>query len=310
MSRLLAVCVLLSIGLLPASSQARKWTDSTGQYVIEADQVAFNATTVVVKKRNRELVALPIDKLSPADQEYLKSKPAAEAARAAADQAQTWTLRNGLKLVGCVVDYARKDVTVARRRGSVYVNERRLDNLPEIYRRLLPKIVAYFENTPIDGEAGLQRWVDSLNGQGRTYRLEGVMMELEGGDEYGIPFFAFSDEDLKILKPGWERWLAAVNQRERDKQGHEAFLLQAQAQAYQQDRSATQLIAALHLDLKAFQAGEFDLWEVMLYPGLGVSGTSISVVVPARDSRGAGKEARKQHPGYELGPISKVSRRN
>jgi hypothetical protein len=309
MSRLLAVCALISVGLLPSASQARKWTDSTGQYEIEAEQIAANATTVVLKKRNHELLAMPIDKLSTQDQEYLKSQAAAQDARGSADQAQTWTMHSGLKVRGTVVGYARKDITLQRRRGNIYVSAQRLENLPEIYRRMVPKMVAHFENTPIDDEAGLEAWIVKLQGQPRTYRIEGVLLELDGGDEYGVPFFFFSDDDLKILKPGWDRWLAAVQQREEKKQGHEAFLLQAQARAYQQDRSAKQLIAMLHLDMEAYQAGQFDLWEVLLYPGPGVSGPSLSAVVPARDSRGAAKEARKRYPGYELGPISKVSRK-
>jgi hypothetical protein len=307
MSRTLAVCVLASLGLLPAPSAARQWTDSTGKYQLEADQVAFTATTVVLKKTNRELVAVPIDKLSKQDQEYLKSEEAAKTARASADQVQTWTMRSGLKVIGKVVDYARKEITLQRRRGKIYVDERCLDNLPEVYRRMAPKLVAHFENTPIDGDKGLEAWILTLKGEPRTYTVEGVLLELENGDEYGVPFFFFSDDDLKILKPGWDRWSAAVAARE--KQQHESFLLQAQAQAYQQDRSANQQIAMLQLDMQAYQAGLFDLWEVRLFPGTGVSGPSLLVVVPGRDSRAAALEARKRYPGYQTGPISKVSRK-
>jgi len=309
MSRTPAVCVLLSVALLGPQVHARKWTDSTGHYEMEAEQIAVSDTTVVLKKRNHELVAVPIAKLSKPDQEHLKAEQAVLPVRSATDHMQTWTMRSGLKVLGTVVDYARKDITLQRRRGKIYVNERRLENLPEIYRRMVPKMVAHFDNAPIDSEAGLETWIGRLQGQPRTYRLEGVLLELPGGDEYGIPFFFLSDDDLAVLKPGWKRWLAAVTQREQQKQGQEAFLLQAQAQAYQQDRSAKQLIAELHLDMDAYLAGQFELWEVLLFPGTDVSGPSVSTVVPAIDSRAAGKEARRRYPGYELGPISKVSRR-
>lgn len=309
MARTFAVCVLLSAALLPKASVGRSWTDSSGAYQIQAELVAFNATHVVLKKRSRDLVAFPIEKLSTADREYLKSQPAAPAAGTSADQAQTWTMRSGLKVVGTVVDYARRDIIIARPRGELRVNGHRLENLSDVYRPMIPRIVAHFEKQPIDSEAALDAWLAGVPGQARTYRIEGVLMELGRGDEYGVPFFFFSDDDLKFLKPGWDRWLAAVNNREQQRQGHEALLLQAQARAYQQDRSATQLIAELHLDLEAYREGAFDLWEVMLYPGLGVSGPSLSVVIPATDSRRAGLDARKRYPGYQLGPISKVSRR-
>jgi len=37
----------------------------------------------------------------------------------------------------------------------------------------------------------------------------GCTVELENGDQYGVPFLFFSDADLEVLRPGWERWLAA-----------------------------------------------------------------------------------------------------
>ena len=44
-----------------------------------------------------------------------------------------------------------------------------------------------------------------LRGEPRTYTCEGVVLELENGDEYGVPFFFFSEDDLKTLSPGWQR---------------------------------------------------------------------------------------------------------
>ena len=135
----------------------------------------------------------------------------------------------------------RKDVTIQQRRGKTYVNDRLFDNLPEVYQRMLPKLVAHFEKTQIDDKRGFDSWVMKLRGEPRTFTCEGVMLELENGDEYGVPFFFFSEDDLKILQPGWQRWLAA--EKDRAKQEQESFLLQTQAQAYQQDRMANQQIA-------------------------------------------------------------------
>ena len=46
-------------------------------------------------------------------------------------------------------------------------------------------------------------------GQPRKSTCEEVLVELENGDEHGVPFFFFSEQDLQVLRPGWERWLAA-----------------------------------------------------------------------------------------------------
>lgn len=303
------VCLLaLAIGVgLSAHADGRAWTDSTGVYRVEADLLGFNDTTVVLKKQNRQMVAVPIEKLSAADRDYLKSKEGLEQSRRSADAMQTWTMASGLKVVGRVVDYGRRDVTIQRRHGAIYVNDRRFDNLPKVWQKILPKVVSHFEKTPIDDKPALDSWMRELQGEQRTYTCEGVMLQLEDGDEYGVPFFFFAKQDLAVLQPGWARWLAA--DKNRAKQEHEAFLLQQQAQAYQQDRASNQQIATMQLQMQGYQAGLYDLWEVCLYPGRGVAGGPLTVVVPARNSRSAASEAVRRNPGYVAGAVGKVIRK-
>ena len=85
--------------------------------------------------------------------------------------------------------------------------------------------------------------------------------------------------------------------------------MQAQAQAYQQDRAANQQIAMMQLQMQGYQAGLFDLWEVQLFPGRGVASPPFLVVVPARDSRSAAAEAVRLNPGFAAGAVSKVRRK-
>ncbi len=172
---------------------------------------------------------------------------------------------------------------------------------------MLPKLVGHFEQTPIDDKRALNSWVMKLRGQPRTFTCEGVALELENGDEYGVPFFFFSEDDLKVLEPGWNRWLAT--DKDRDQREQQRFLLEAQAQARQQDQLVNQQIAAAQLQMQGYQAGLFDLWEVRLVPGPGAAGGPLSVVVPARDSRSAAVEAVRRNPGYAAGPVAKVSRK-
>jgi hypothetical protein len=301
--------VLLFVVFLGSSvvADARTWTDSTGNYRVDADLVGFNDSTAILKKKSRQLVAIPIDKLSKEDQEYLTSKEVAEQARQSTDSMQTWTMASGLKVVGRIVDYGKRDITIQRRYGKVYVNDRGYNNLPEVYQKMLPKIVSHFENVPLEDKRAFESWAAKLRGEPRTYHCEGVLLELENGDMYGVPFFFFSDEDLKVLKPGWDRWLAA--DKDRAKQAHESFLLKSQAEAYQKDQQTNQQIAMMQLQMQGYEAGLFDLWEVCLYPGPGVASAPLCVVVPARDSRSAAAEAVARNPGFVPGAVAKVRRK-
>ena len=157
---------------LAVSASGREWVDSTGKYSVEADLIAFSNEVAVLKKEDHSLVALPLEKLSKADRDFITSKEATESTRLSADQPQTWTFVGGKKVVGKVVDYGRKDVTIQRRRGKVYVNDRLFDNLPEVYRHMLPKIVAHFDDKiPSDDAKGLETWAANQMGRPRTFNL-------------------------------------------------------------------------------------------------------------------------------------------
>ncbi len=287
--------------------QARVWTDSTGRYTLDAELVAVSDRTVVLQRADHELVAIPVEKLSDQDREYLKSKEAGELVRTANENLQTWTLRDGTSIVGQIVEYARRDVTIQRRRGRIYVNERLLDNLPEFYRQLIPKIVAHFENLQRADQRSLEAWLVRQRGQPRTFHPEGVVLETENGDEYAVPFFLFSDEDLKVLKPGWDEWLGVWSAKDYDAQEDRAFLLRSLAAARDRDQLVQREIAMMQLKLQAVQAGLTSLWEVTLYPASGQGGPPLWVVTPGRDSRQATAAAVKQNPGYVAGPVRRVA---
>jgi hypothetical protein len=286
---------------------ARVWTDTTGKYTIDADLIAFNDKTVVLQRKDHELGAVPIEKLSAADQQYLKSKEAGDIKDRVTGKLQTWTMRDGARVLGRVVDYARRDITLQRRRGKIYVNDRVFENLPKIYQMMVPKIVAHFERINQVDKQGLTAWLVRQRGQPRTFTLEGVIMELENGDEYGVPFFFFSEEDLRVLQPGWNEWLAANHEQNYDQQQDHSFLLQAAAAARQQDQQVQHRIAQMQLNLQAVQAGLTSLWEVTLYPARGNAGPPLWVVAPGRNSAQASQTAMSQNPGYVAGPVRRVS---
>jgi hypothetical protein len=301
------VLSVLITACLTAAADARIWTDDSGRYTLEADLVAFNEKSVVLQRADHELAAVPIEKLSSQDRGYLKSKVADELARKSIEGLQTWTLRDGAKIVGRVVDYAHGDMTIQRRRGRIYVNDRPLENLPEFYQLLVPKIAAHFENLQRGDRQSLETWLVRQRGQRRTFSLQGVVLELENGDEYAVPFFLFADDDLKVLKFGYDEWLTARKGDDIGALDDRAFLLRSLAAARQRDNLVQREIALLQLQMQAVQAGLTSLWEVTLYPAAGQGGPPLWVVMPGRDSRQATAAALQKHQGYVAGPVRRVA---
>jgi hypothetical protein len=298
----LVCCVSLSSAAATALAAPREWSDTTGKFKVKADLITFSDRLAVLQRGDKKLVAVPVDKLSKADQEFIKSKEVDAQPAKESSEPQTWTMRNGQKVVARVVDYARKKIVIQRRRGTVYVNDRAYQNVPDIYRKILPRVVGYFEKQKLETPEDLEKWVATLGGQSREYNVEGVLVVLENGDEVGVPFFFFSDEDLKVLKPGWDAWVAAEKDKERRE--NQALMLQAQAAAYQRDHEAKEQATMMKLEALAYLTG--DLWEVRLIPQNPRAGGPLSVVVPARDSRAATQIALSKHPGYVAGPVSSI----
>lgn len=290
----------------PTAADAREWSDASGHYKFNGELIAFNEKTVILKRTDKNLVSIEFDKLSEADKKYLQSKEAQEATQKGIDAVQTWTMASGLKVSGRVVEYGRRNVRIERKRGAVYVNDKAFVNLPTVYQKMVPKIVNYFEKTMIENETELNEWLAKRKGKPAEYTLEGVMLALDNGDLYGVPFFFFSEDDLKVLKPGWDRWVAA--EEDREKKDQHDMELQAQAQAYQQDKMAQKQMMQMQLQLQAYQAGLFSLWEVQLYPGQNFNGQPVMVVVPGRNSDQAAAAAMAKYPGWTVGGVGQVIR--
>src|SRR3954447_6037028 len=61
------------LGLSLAVAAPRPWTDTTGMFRVEAELVAIRNGRVVLEKADGSIITVPLEKLSAADQEYLKS---------------------------------------------------------------------------------------------------------------------------------------------------------------------------------------------------------------------------------------------
>ena len=299
---LMWACVSLT---LTTSIEARVWTDTTGKYTIEADLIGFDDEQVILKRADKELGAFPLDKLSEKDREYLKSREAKDLHHANLNELQTWAMQSGLQVRGRIVDYARKDMTLQRRRGKIYVNDRVFENLPEIYRKMIPEIVAHFDELDPADARNFRVWMRKQRDEPRTFQLEGVVMELESGDEYGVPFFFFDEKELRVLKSGWDEWVAAHDDYETRED--ESFKVQSLAAAMHQDRQIDREIAITQLNMQAIAAGVTSAWEVTLYPAQGNPSAPRWVVVPGRNSREAQQAAVTQNPGFVPGPTRRIS---
>lgn len=314
------VCLLalLVAGGPAALSAERTWTDKSGQYQIGADLMAFGEGLVVLKTSNGELLSMAVSDLSAADQEFLKSKEAVSVHESVGPQ--KWTLINGMQVIGQVVSHEVKDVVIQRRRGSLYVNDRLLNNLPEVYKKMIPAVVGHFENEKFADLKSMEQWFISRYGaRPAKYHCEGVRLALENRDEYAVPYFLFDATDRKFLETGGAEF--RETQAEWEEREKQELYMQVRAAEYhraresqeraveQQQRQADLQIKQVQLGLLAVTAGVTDLWEVELIPRGGSIFQSQMVVVPARDSFQASQMALSKWPGYAVGTVRRVNRR-
>ena len=298
---------LILLSLLISSANSREWEIASGDYQFVGDLVAASETTIVVERDNtaRDLVSIDIGQLCEDDQTYLQQLNTDADSN---PEMKMWTFQNGLQIRAAAVEFIRREVTVRRHRGKAYVNDERYDKMPGVYRKTIPPFVSHFEEGEEISEKTFQKWVRTLKGTTRTYVCEGVLFELENGNLYAIPFFFFDDADQHILKRGWKEWTKADDD-EAARQYH-SVVMRAQAAAGQQKEAERRQIAKLHLQLKGYEAGLFDLWEVAIFPPANAGNAPVVVVVPARNSDQAAMRAATNYPAYRVGTIRKVQRKN
>lgn len=303
----LFVFALVCFGLTDAT-QARTWTDKTGQYSVDADLFAFNGQQVIVQRKDGQLGMYEVEALSDKDKKYLQSEEALQLSADNLGKEQAWTMKDGFRLVGRIVDYKRVKVTMQRRRAKSYINDRQYKTLPPMYQLIIRKSLEQLAGLKDVDDRKLEQWFVTHAGQPQTFEIEGVVIELKDGNEYTVPFFLFSDESLSILKSGWDEWDASHKEKDYDTQNDEAFRLQSAAAAMQHEQAIDREIAVANLTFNAVNAGVTSLWEVTLYPGNGNMAAPVWVVVQGRNSEQAKYNALQQYPGFYPGPIRKVSR--
>ena len=287
--------VAVTIGGLRA--EAREWSGPNGQFKLEADLISSNDTTAVLRRPSGRIVAVEIDELSSDDQAFIKSKQRDKQSKESAEEMQTWTSKDGMKVRGRVRAYGKKLLTVQRQLGRVFVNDQPFARIEPLHQALILRTISHLENESLEDQRQLESWARSLGPDIKTYPLQGVLMELESGDIIGVPFFLFAPEELSVLEPGWKHWLAQSEDEEA--RNREDLLVQSKAMQYQRDRQSQQQIEMLKLEMLGRATGLITVWEVMLRRA-GGDGRTTSVMVRAENSEVASRLVQQKYPGHEI----------
>ncbi len=73
MCRIATLAVLVTLCLPAVPLTARQWTDGTGVFTVEAELVEVSGDSVRLRKPDGQVVTVPLDRLSAADRDYLRS---------------------------------------------------------------------------------------------------------------------------------------------------------------------------------------------------------------------------------------------
>lgn len=322
-----------------AQDATHVWSDVTGNYRVEAEFVARNESSVVLKLSDSSLLIVEIDQLSKTDQAYLKDfeakrdqavkksfkeasddaatnsgtttrKTAADFEAESQSHMQCWRLTNGESICGDVVEYGRRLIQLRKRGRRIYVNDRQFRNLPYFFQQVAFSVVNQYEKlgkNAITNEAQLLRWLSSQPKGQKAYTVDGVMIENYRGDLYGVPFFMFDQRDVNLFRNGWDTWLAAESDAKY--QAELSLRLRVEAIMRQRKEQAEFNMQRLHLFVEGYDSGLFDLWQVDLYPQGNAGRFPLRVVVPGRNSAQAQNNALRQYPGMRIGATAKVSRK-
>ena len=68
---LASLCLTLLVGFPMSSAQARKWTDKSGKYSVDAEFISLTDGQVALKRSDGKTIRLALEDLSKADQEQV-----------------------------------------------------------------------------------------------------------------------------------------------------------------------------------------------------------------------------------------------
>ncbi|MCH8043368.1 MAG: hypothetical protein IID44_06575 [Planctomycetes bacterium] len=128
--------LLVGVLLVAASASARKWTDNTGKFSVEAELVEAKDGNVRLKRKDGKIMTVPVSRLSKADRDYLafiaEAKKKSEAAKPTREEVIAAIRNSG----GHVEDYRNKEELMVRCVGYLGTDAglKHLDRLPTLVR--------------------------------------------------------------------------------------------------------------------------------------------------------------------------------
>ena len=305
-------CVLLS-----QQGWARVWTDTSGQFKVEADLVVADQSLVVLRTAKGNLLAVKISELSEADRSYLNAQETQDVIKKfdVVKDFPAFRLVDGTEVVGPVTGYGITPLVVYRKSGDVIVGETEYKKLIPIYREIIPEIVGHFENANLRTPNELEKWLEKSGPAPHSYQMETVSLQTADQGTVKIPLFMFDPQDRYELDAGFARW----------KSLHESEAAQAEKENYLRDelirakvvsryRNKADVAAAvresnfrmMQLNLLATNAGVTDIWEVSLNAPVPYA-QPITVMISAPDSATAESLALKQYPKFVINYTRKAS---
>lgn len=287
----------------------REWSDVTGRHKFEGDIIAASEATVLVRGRKGTLEAYVVEQLCEDDQQFVANYLDSRKDETDPERMQTWKSRDGLQFRGRVTGYGSREVVLSYVSGTIRVNNKPIHEIDQIYQKMIPLIVAEFDDDSVTDEKSLRLWARKLRGKQTAFTVDGVRMRLENHEEIAIPLFLFSDEERTVLEQGWDTWKAESSKEE--ERHRESFLAEASAAEYQRNREAeartNQQIQLMQLELMAVNAGITNVWQVQLFPRPGVRARPMVVVVPAGNSAQASALAVQKYPGFVPGAVRQMN---
>ena len=147
---------MLLLGFCPSNAEARKWTDKSGKYSIDAEFVSLNDGQVTLKRSDGKTVRLALENLSKADQEQVrqltssvpKTDSQVQAARPATKTAVVSAKPDSSKAKTFTEQEIRKAL-----KDFEAVNGRCTQDTPEMVRLILGKAIPQHE-TLVTGKLG------------------------------------------------------------------------------------------------------------------------------------------------------------
>jgi uncharacterized protein (TIGR03067 family) len=181
----MGVLVLAVLPLSPATAAPpRKWTDTSGQFSVDAEFVEIKAGEVFLKKADGEVIGVPVAKLSESDRSYLARRPASTP-REAADPAAV------VRKIAGLLDRRPSTAPATGAEGEAAVSRAEWSALAQSFRQL-----------DVDQDGALAE--TELKALGR----EDVWLNL-----------ADSDGDGKIVRTEWVQLAQSFSRLDKNKNG-------------------------------------------------------------------------------------------